>query len=91
MSDDDEISEAFRLMFEQTHRKSSAHIESRRQREARAISPATARRGRRAETKTAQINVRVTPSFKKRLGALAASRGVSIVELIETAIEQIGG
>jgi predicted HicB family RNase H-like nuclease len=78
-------------MFEQVKRRESGHVELRRQREAKSISPTTARRARRAETKTAQINVRVTPSFKKRLGALAASRGVSIVELIETAIEQIGG
>ena len=83
----EDIAEMWLRRFE----RSPDRVEKRRQREARTISPVTARTGRRSETKTAQINVRVTPSFRKRLASLAVSRGVTIVELIEAAIDQLEG
>jgi len=89
MSDDVDAAEFARL-WEQTTRPSKGHVETRRQREARAMSPTTARRARRNETKTVQLNMRVTPSFRKKLSALATAEGLSIVELIELAIEQRG-
>lgn len=88
MSDDMDAAEFARL-WEQNKRP-NGHVETRRQREARAMSPTTARRARRGETKTVQLNMRVTPSFRKRLQALATAEGLSIVELIEMAIEQWG-
>lgn len=69
--------------------KSATTIEERRAREVRPMS----RRSRTAKgrTKTEQMNLKVTPAFKKRVAGMAYDRGVSIVELIELAIEQMQG
>lgn len=89
----DDIGDQVASLWEQlkAERAASRDIAERRKREARAMSPATRRGARRAETKSAQINIRVTPSLKKHIGAMADARGVTVVELIETAIRQLEG
>jgi predicted HicB family RNase H-like nuclease len=72
-------------------RPAAGHVETRRQREARSMSPSTRRTARRSETKTVQLNIRITPSLKKRLVALASARGVPVVEVIESAIAAMEG
>lgn len=43
-------------------------------------------RGQKAENKTAQLNVKVTPSFKTALDKLAAEQELSLSDLIERAV-----
>lgn len=90
MSDDMDLDEFARLWAE-TKQPSQHRVEVRRQREARAMSGTTARRARRGETKSLQINIRVSPSQKKRLVAMAASRNLALSELFEAAIEALEG
>ncbi len=86
----DELEDIDAMLQAHFGKGSASRIENRRQREARAMSHTTRRASNHVETKTVQLNMRVTPSFKKTLGALAAARGVSIVELIEMAIGGMG-
>ena len=71
--------------------RSPGRTEDRRANEARTMSYATRRQGYRGEPKSEQLNMRVRPSFKKQLVALSQARRVSIVELIESAIEALEG
>jgi len=90
MSDDHELDEFARLWVA-AKTPSPPRVEARRQSEARAMSGTAARRARRSETKSLQINIRVSPSQKKRLVAMAASRGMALSELFEVAMQALEG
>jgi hypothetical protein len=64
-------------------------VAERRVREARPMSRAARGRLAKGRIKTEQVNMRVSPGFKKLLMSLAHHRGVSMVELIEIAVERL--
>jgi hypothetical protein len=71
--------------------KAATTVPERRAREARSISRSARGRHGKGRVKTEQLNMRVSPAFKKLVAGLAHDRGVSIVELIELAVEQMQG
>lgn len=62
-------------------------LSKRREREVRPLTANTRRQLRStAETKSVQLNMKVTPTFKRQVGALATARRVSVTEFIEQAV-----
>lgn len=63
-------------------------VETRRKKEKRGMSH---RRRSGQETKSAQFNVKVRPSFKAQVEAWAKSDGVSLSEFVELAVNSYRG
>lgn len=69
----------------------STTVPERRARENKSMSRGARGRAGKGRVKTEQLNMRVSPAFKKLVAGLAYDRGLSIVELIELAVEQMKG
>lgn len=68
-------------------RPGAASLAGRRERETRPLAPADRRRITQGSTKSRQLNLKVTPEFHERVGALARNEGLTMVALIERAVE----
>lgn len=68
-------------------RPSAASLAGRRERETRPLPPSDRRRLSQASTKSRQLNLKVTPEFHERVSALARNEGITMVALIERAVE----
>lgn len=68
-------------------KRPSASLAGRRERETRPLPPADRRRITQASTKSRQMNLKVTPEFQERVTALARNEGITMVALIERAVE----
>lgn len=68
------------------HRGNDFTVANRRARESR-VTPYADRRKAAASGRTAQTNLKFTPATKKRLLALAANAGETMVEYLEKAME----
>ncbi len=66
-----------------SHRALVGTVASRKKREARGM---PGRRPSGRETKTAQLNIKITPTFKRRLEGFAKGRSMSIAEYIEMVV-----
>lgn len=58
-------------------------VAERQKKEARGMKRRTSGR----ETKSVQLNIKITPSFKRSISAVAAARGMSVSECVEWAIK----
>jgi hypothetical protein len=88
MSDDigEDLAAAWSKQF-----ASKRTINERRKREARPLSKSTRRRAYMGEAKTVQFNLKITPSLRAKVEAMAIDRRVAFVELFEMAIEALEG
>jgi hypothetical protein len=68
-------------------RAGASSLAGRRARETRPLSPADRRLMTQGSTKSRQLNLKVTPEFHERVGALARIEGIQMVELVERAVE----
>ena len=72
-------------------RPAAASLAERRARETRPLAPADrrriAQRGSQATPKRLQLNLKVLPEFHERVSALAFNEGISMIALIERAVE----
>jgi hypothetical protein len=68
-------------------RPGAASLAGRRERETRPLAPADRRRLTQGSTKNRQLNLKVTPEFHDRVSALARNEGLTMVALIERAVE----
>jgi hypothetical protein len=68
-------------------RPSAASLEGRRERETRPLPASDRRRITQTSTKSRQLNLKVTPEFHERVSALARNEGITMVALIERAVE----
>jgi predicted HicB family RNase H-like nuclease len=79
--------EDFALLARFGKRPSAASLAGRRERETRPLPASDRRRISQASTKSRQLNPKVTPEFHERVSALARNHGVTMVALIERAVE----
>lgn len=75
------------IMAKFSKRPAAASLAGRRERETRPLSAADRRRLTQGSTKSRQLNLKVTPEFHERVGALARNEGLTMVALIERAVE----
>ena len=75
------------LMARFGKRPAAASLAGRRERETRPLAAADRRHLVKPSTKSRQLNLKVTPEFHERVGALARNDGVTMVELVERAVE----
>ncbi len=68
-------------------RDAAASLAGRRARETRPLAPADRRRITQGGTKNRQLNLKVTQAFYDRVFALARNEDLSMVELVERAVE----
>jgi hypothetical protein len=68
-------------------RPSAASLAGRRERETRPLPQSDRRRLAERSTKNRQMNLKVTPEFQERVSALARNEGITMVALIEQAVE----
>jgi predicted HicB family RNase H-like nuclease len=68
-------------------RPSAASLAGRRERETRPLPQSDRRRLAERSTKSRQLNLKVTPEFHERVAALARNEGLTMVALIERAVE----
>jgi len=66
----------------------ASSVAERKRKEARGM-PGRKRIGR--ETKSAQLNIKITPTLKRRFSCVAKAEGVSISELVEAAFNSYRG
>jgi hypothetical protein len=71
-------------------RKAEPSAAARRRREMRPVSTQDRRTLRSVETKTVQLNLKITPSLKAKISSLALSGKISMAELLERAIAAYG-
>jgi hypothetical protein len=68
-------------------RAGASSLDGRRARETRPVAPSDRRRMTQGSTKSRQLNLKVTPEFHERVGALARIEGITMVDLVERAVE----
>jgi hypothetical protein len=68
-------------------RRPTSTLRGRRARETRPLSRADRQRISTHSIKNCQLNMKVTPEFRERVSALARNEKISMVELIERAVE----
>jgi predicted HicB family RNase H-like nuclease len=68
-------------------KRPSASLAGRRERETRPLPPSDRRRVTQGSTKSRQMNLKVTPEFQERVSALARNEGITMVAIIERAVE----
>jgi hypothetical protein len=72
-------------------RKSEPTAAARRRREMKTVSEVDRRTLRATETKTVQLNLKITPSLKARITSMSVAERISMAELLERAIVAYGG
>jgi predicted HicB family RNase H-like nuclease len=81
---DDDIASLWAAMV-----RPASSVAERRKTEARGM-PGRKRAAGRV-LKTAQLNIKITPTLKRQLSGVAKVRGVSVAELVETAFNHYRG
>jgi hypothetical protein len=68
-------------------RRTSATLQGRRARETRPLAPSDRQKISTQSVKNCQLNLKVTPEFRERVSALARNARISMVEVVEQAVE----
>jgi hypothetical protein len=79
--------EDFAVLARFGKRPSAASLAGRRERETRPLAVADRQHLAKPSTKSRQLNLKVTPEFHERVSALARNEGLTMVALIERAVE----
>ena len=87
MSDTENEGMSFTSVFTGAFKPNPASTADRKKAEQRAMMT-PGQRGRKAATKTEQVNFRTSEELKTMLGLLAKDMGMSVAETIETLIEK---
>lgn len=66
-------------------------VDERRKREAKPMSTSTRRRAYMGESKTVQLNLKITPSLRAKLEAMAIARRCALVDVFEMAMDALEG